>query len=160
MKRLALIAALAVMSVISVGSAPAAAQNSLAVPVVGTGPLGSFAGTFTVKRFVSTADGIGAVGTLSGTVTNAAGQATGVLTNITLPVAIGTTTCEILHLDLGPLHLDLLGLQIDLSRVVLDITAQAGAGNLLGNLLCGIAGLLDNPSGLVKLLNQILSILA
>src|SRR5688572_1470732 len=103
MKRLALIAALAVMSLISVGSAPAAAQNSLSVPVVGTGPLGSFAGNFTVKRFVSTADGIGVVGTLSGTVTNAAGQATGVLTNITLPVAIGTTTCEILHLDLGPL---------------------------------------------------------
>jgi hypothetical protein len=159
MKRVALIAVLAIMSLMSIGSAPAAAQNSLSVPIVGSGPLGSFAGTFTVKRFVATADGIGAVGTLSGTVTDAAGQATGILSNITLPVAIGTTTCEILHLDLGPLHLNLLGLEIDLSRVVLDITAQAGAGNLLGNLLCGIAGLLDNPSGLAKLLNQILSIL-
>jgi hypothetical protein len=161
MKRVALIAVLAIMSLMSVGSAPAAAQNqnSLSVPIVGSGPLGSFAGTFTVKRFVATADGIGAIGTLSGTVTNAAGQATGILTNITLPVAIGTTTCEILHLDLGPLHLNLLGLEIDLSRVVLDVTAQAGAGNLLGNLLCAAAGLLDNPSGLAKLLNQILSIL-
>ena len=72
-------------------------------------------------------------------------------------MAIGETTCEILHLDLGPLSLDLLGLQIDLSRVVLDITAQAGAGNLLGNLLCAVAGLLDNPGGLARLLNQILS---
>jgi len=52
-----------------------------------------------------------------------------------------------------------LGLQVDLSRVVLDITAIQGAGNLLGNLLCAVAGLLDNPSGLATLLNQILAAL-
>lgn len=51
--------------------------------------------------------------------------------------------CPILHLELGPLDLDLLGLQVHLDRVVLDITAQPGPGNLLGNLLCAIAGLLD-----------------
>ena len=31
---------------------------------------------------------------------------------------------------------------------------------LLGNLLCAVAGLLDNPGGLAALLNQILAILA
>jgi len=67
--------------------------------------------------------------------------------------------CSILHLDLGPLTLNVLGLQVDLSRVVLDITAIQGAGNLLGNLLCAVAGLLDNPSGLATLLNQILAAL-
>jgi hypothetical protein len=77
-----------------------------------------------------------------------------------VPGSIDQPTCGILHLDLGPLTLDLLGLQIDLSRIVLDITAEAGAGNLLGNLLCAVAGLLDNPGGLAKLLNQILSILS
>ena len=82
-----------------------------------------------------------------------------ILRTVALPVVIGNTTCEILHLDLGPLSLDLLGLQVDLSRIVLDITAQAGAGNLLGNLLCAVAGLLDNPGGLAKLLNQILGVL-
>jgi hypothetical protein len=51
-----------------------------------------------------------------------------------------------------PLDLDVLGLQIDLSQIVLDITAEAGAGNLLGNLLCNVAGLLDDPSGLARLL--------
>jgi hypothetical protein len=76
-----------------------------------------------------------------------------------MPVQVGETTCQILHLDLGPLSLNLLGLQVDLSRVVLDITAQAGAGNLLGNLLCAVAGLLDNPGGLANLLNQILAAL-
>ena len=52
-------------------------------------------------------------------------------------------TCPILHLELGPLDLNLLGLRVQLNQVVLDITAIPGPGNLLGNLLCAIAGLLD-----------------
>lgn len=55
--------------------------------------------------------------------------------------------CDILNLDLGPLDLNLLGLQIDLAPVVLDIVAQPGAGALLGNLLCAVAGLLDGVGG-------------
>jgi hypothetical protein len=51
--------------------------------------------------------------------------------------------CPILHLDLGPLDLNLLGLRVQLNEVVLDITAIPGPGNLLGNLLCAVAGLLD-----------------
>lgn len=51
--------------------------------------------------------------------------------------------CPILHLELGPLDLDLLGLVVHLDRVVLDVTAEPGPGNLLGNLLCAVAGLLD-----------------
>src|SRR3954447_26327922 len=50
-------------------------------------------------------------------------------------------TCPILILDLGPLHLDLLGLTVDLAPVHLNISAQSGAGNLLGNLLCAVANL-------------------
>jgi hypothetical protein len=42
---------------------------------------------------------------------------------------------------------------------VLDITAQSGPGNLLGNLLCGVANLLNSPTSLVTLLNQILAAL-
>ena len=73
--------------------------------------------------------------------------------------------CDILNLVLGPLDLDLLGLQIHLNRVVLDIVAVAGAGNLLGNLLCAVAGLLDGGplagllTQLTDLLNQILDAL-
>jgi hypothetical protein len=51
--------------------------------------------------------------------------------------------CPILHLELGPLDLDLLGLEVHLDRVVLDIRAQPGPGNLLGNLLCAVVALLD-----------------
>jgi hypothetical protein len=46
-----------------------------------------------------------------------------------------------------------------LNQVVLNITAVPGAGNLLGNLLCAVAGLLDQPGPLANLLNQILDIL-
>lgn len=53
------------------------------------------------------------------------------------------TSCPILHLDVGPLNLDLLGLQVHLNQVVLDVVAVPGPGNLLGNLLCAVAGLLD-----------------
>jgi hypothetical protein len=70
--------------------------------------------------------------------------------------------CDILHLNLGPLHLDLLGLVIDLDEIVLDIVAVPGAGNLLGNLLCAVVGLLDGgfDLGLISdLLNAILAIL-
>jgi len=68
--------------------------------------------------------------------------------------------CDILNLVLGPLDLDLLGLQVHLDRVVLNIVAQSGAGTLLGNLLCAVAGLLDGTGVLGRitdLLNQILA---
>ena len=163
MKRLALAALVAFASIAVTGStAPAYAQSSsgLTIPITGTGTGGTFDGTFTLQRFAVTDDGVTAVGRLVGTVTNTAtGVVTSIVRSVALPVAVGDATCDILHLDLGPLSLDLLGLQIDLSQIVLDITAQSGAGNLLGNLLCGVAGLLDNPGGLARLLNQILSVL-
>jgi hypothetical protein len=145
---------------------PAAAQAQtatqapqLSIPVTGAAPGGAFSGAFTLTSFAVRDGQVVALGTLSGVVTNAAGVVGSILRTVALPVVIGDTTCEILHLDLGPLSLDLLGLQVDLSRIVLDITAQAGAGNLLGNLLCAVAGLLDNPGGLARLLNQILGAL-
>jgi len=85
----------------------------------------------------------------------------GVPAHVARTAAANRATCGILHLVLGPLHLNLLGLHVDLNRVVLNITAHSGAGNLLGNLLCAVAGLLDNPltghlGRLTNLLNRIL----
>ena len=74
-----------------------------------------------------------------------------------------TGSCEILDLVLGPLDLDLLGLVVHLDTVHLNITAEQGPGNLLGNLLCAVAGLLDGPAtplnAITRLLNQILGLL-
>ena len=82
------------------------------------------------------------------------------------PQAAAALSCQILNLVLGPLDLDLLGLKVHLDTVHLNITAQGGPGNLLGNLLCAVAGLLDGSTGLngilngiVKLLNQMLAVL-
>jgi hypothetical protein len=77
---------------------------------------------------------------------------------LTSPTAVGTpaaptaTTTNILHLSLGPLNLNLLGLEVNLDDchngpVTVDINAISGPGNLLGNLLTGVAHLLDNPLG-------------
>jgi hypothetical protein len=56
-------------------------------------------------------------------------------------------TCQVLSLSLGPLDLTLLGLQVELNNcsagpVTVDITAIPGGG-LLGDLLCGLSGLLS-----------------
>ncbi|WP_248905498.1 hypothetical protein [Halocatena marina] len=50
---------------------------------------------------------------------------------------------QVLYLDLEGLFLDLLGLEVDLNEVILDVSAVRGSGNLLGNLLSEVAGLLD-----------------
>ena len=163
------LAAIVLFAMAFIGSpyAAAAAQGpsptptpvkALSIPVTGTGA-GTFTGTFELQRFVTRGGEVLASGILTGTVSNATGVLGTIVRTILLPVTVGETTCEILHLDLGPLTLDLLGLQIDLSRIVLDITAEAGAGNLLGNLLCAVTNLLNDPAGLTRLLNSILDLL-
>ena len=65
--------------------------------------------------------------------------------------------CPILDLDIGAIHLDLLGLVVDLAPVHLNINAESGTGNLLGNLLCAVAGLLDSPSPLSTAITNLLN---
>ena len=142
-----------------VTSAQGPNQPTVTIPVVGSGTAGTFTGALTITQFAVQNNQVVALGTVTGVVTNAAGATTSIAQAVTMPVSVAQATCDILHLDLGPLALDILGLQVNLSRVILDVTAQAGAGNLLGNLLCSIAGLLDSPGGLARLLNDLLGIL-
>jgi hypothetical protein len=69
--------------------------------------------------------------------------------------------CQVLNLTLGPLDLTLLGLRIRLSRVDLRIEAIPGGG-LLGDLLCGLANLLNPPAlagnDLSAVLNSLLAL--
>lgn len=143
----------------SVPSAAAAAQPaaSTTLPVTGTLPDGTaFTGSLS-NLSTSVVDG---VLQLSGTITGTGLPAGG--TTFTAPIQnlAANGACDILNLDLGPLDLNLLGLQVDLAPVVLDITAVPGAGNLLGNLLCAVAGLLDGNgplTGISALLNRLLT---
>jgi len=170
---------LATVAVASSPTAPAAATPTNAhspfqnVPVAGViTEGGTFSGTLDVVSFAQ--DGTGnlvANGMLSGVLKDANGGTIGRVTNefVTLPAQLTTSggtnapdqgTCPILHLTLGPLDLTLLGLHVHLNQVVLDITAVRGPGNLLGNLLCAIAHLLDGGplSQIIDLLNRIIDL--
>jgi len=128
---------------------------------------GSFTGTLDLTGFEVVNGVLQAVGSLSGTLRNAAGQVIGTVTDVLVMFPVDllqtTGTCEILHLVLGPINLELLGLQVTTNQIVVDITAEAGPGNLVGNLLCAVAHLLDRGgplTGLAGLLNNLLRALA
>jgi hypothetical protein len=154
------------------------------IPVAGTlvGG-GTFKGKVSITQFgYDQATGLWVSGVLNGTATTADGVAhqdisqsfsqvhatlssggSAATAGSASTFAITQAVCDILTLNIGAIHLDLLGLVVDLAPVNLNITAVSGAGNLLGNLLCAVAGLLDPNTGLLTgllatltdLLNQI-----
>jgi hypothetical protein len=159
-------AAIALVTMAGLTAAPASAADAAAVPapfdripVTGTtADGGTFAGTVQPTRFTALGRQLFLKGLVSGTMTNSGGGTAGTVADapVTMPVALPAVACPILHLTLGPLDLDLLGLKVHLDRVVLDLTAISGPGNLLGNLLCDLAGLL-NGTGTIGQLNQLLA---
>ena len=141
------------------------ARDALLTNVPVSGALsdgGTFVGNLTIDSITRTTSGaLQLAGNLVGTATPAGGAPTAIDQDFT--AVIGTLTgageavCDILFLDLGPLNLDLLGLTVDLSQITLDVNAVPGPGNLLGNLLCAVAGLLDGGPG--NALNALLGII-
>jgi hypothetical protein len=151
----------------AVSAAPQAARapTTLIEDVTGTITGGSFVGAVQVTDFalqngqLVVSGVLNGVATVGGVATNIVNQAFTTSATLTSPNQV----CDILFLDLGPLFLDVLGLQVDLSQIVLDINAAPGAGNLLGNLLCAVVNLLNNPlgniQGLLNLLDLVNNIL-
>jgi hypothetical protein len=145
-------------------SQQASATSALSTSVTGTaadpttGVVGTLTGTLTITGFTVQNGVLAAVGTLTATVKNAAGDIIATINQVvTIPLQ-NAGTCPVLHLELGPVDLNLLGLMVHLDRVVLDITAQSGPGNLLGNLLCAVTHLLDSNgplSAIQHLLDQL-----
>ena len=127
------------------------------------------AGSFTPRKFVTKSGRLWAVGKLNVVTRGPGKDLHRVKYGVALPVKRGSVanvgtfgSGDVLNLVLGPLDLNLLGLKVHLDKVVLDITAVPGAGNLLGNLLCAVAGLLDGTGVLgqvASLLQQILAVL-
>lgn len=176
----ALVAALVSALVLGPAAAPVSAQPSkptgqpaggITIPnVTGTltqsgQPAGTLTGgTLTISRIQQRQGQLLVDGTLTGVANNQP------FTQNFRDVPLSLTdpnggACDILMLDLGPINLDVLGLVVDLSPVELDVTAVPGPGNLLGNLLCAVAGLLDPNTGggldggLQGILNDLLSII-
>ena len=166
---LALVMALGLASV-GIGAASAAPGPTASKTVVGksdqgrmkstvvgrTSEGGKVTGSFTPTRFVQRDGVLWAKGFLQGKIKHPDGSTTKFSGIKKLPVkkingqsvtdartADRAAACDILNLVLGPLDLNILGLQVSLQRVVLDIVAVAGAGQLLGNLLNQILAALN-----------------
>ena len=121
--------------------------------------VGGFVGTLTLSNFSVVNGLLTAAASIAGTVLDPTGAVRGSVTqNVAAPVAV-SASCQILSLTLGPLDLNLLGLMIHLNQVVLNITAVPGAGNLLGNLLCAVANLLNGGGAISTLLNNLAGLL-
>jgi hypothetical protein len=166
----ALVVALGALAFASAGvAAPpssastATASSATPIPINVSTATSTFTGTLDITKFVAQNGQVVALGTLTGTLTN---LVTGVVTTITQDVVLPllstpTGSCPVLHLELGPLDVNLLGLTVHLDKVVLDITAQSGPGNLLGNLVCGVANVLNSniaATALANLLNTLLGL--
>jgi hypothetical protein len=170
---IAMLAAATVAVASFIAPSPANAANpenaALTFPINAAGAQGTFNGTMRIVGFGVQSNALVASGMVTGTLVSPTGTATSIARTVTIPV-MGTTkgtltkalSCDILHLELGPLDLDLLGLVVHLDKVVLDLSAAPGAGNLLGNLLCSVTNLLNGAGSLAQianLLNQILGLL-
>jgi len=172
----ATVAIAAAFATTSTASAAGTATTDLnAIPLSGTvgSTGGTFGGQLDVQRVAMQNGRLVAKGTVTGDVENAAGETVRTVTDapVTVPIAADTTgSCQILDLSIGAVNLDVLGLVVHLDPVHLNITAQQGSGNLLGNLLCAVTHLLDNTGNggglggglggllapIVNLLNQII----
>ncbi len=174
--RLAVLAATISCALLLGAAGPASAQTesfAKVVPVTGTAENGKkFRGTFTIQRFVNRAGKARAIGTLKGRMMGREVTRRGV----GMPVQLGSASgakmsqlpplpngCTILNLSIRPITLNLLGLVVRTSRIDLRIDAVRGPGNLLGNLMCALTGILDPPAlggatagQLASLLNAIL----
>lgn len=152
------------------------AQGVMRSRIVGTAGKHKVTGYFVPTGFVTEGTQVLAEGLVMGKIHRKSGKAETFSAVRSIPVmsvndgtlgrsSAAAVRCDILNLDLGPLDLDVLGLEVHLQRVVLDVVARSGAGKLLGNLLCAVAGLLDGGplagllGQLTDLLNQILAAL-
>lgn len=157
-----IVCALMLPSVASAQQGPA--RLTQVVPLTGKAKNNkSFTGTYAIERFVASGGKLYSVGDVKGKVGNRKVSKE----NVRLPAAVANASapakasqvpplplpplpagnaCAILALDLGPINLNLLGLVVRTNQIQLRIDAVQGPGNLLGNLLCGITGIL-NPSG-------------
>jgi len=115
-----------------------AAHNSVSVPINITGvTLNPLAAGQTLAS--------GVTGTVTGTIDGLAFSTPLTLGSSTTTNAAGTTV-PVLNLHLAPIDLNLLGLEVKTSEICLNITAQTGPGNLLGNLVGDIANLLNGTT--------------
>jgi hypothetical protein len=143
------------------------------VPLTGTAKNGKkLQARYTIERFIAKGGKLYSVGSVVGrlggrrvskdnvrlpaSVAYASGARA---SQLPLPPLPPGNSCSILALNLGPINLNLLGLVVRTNEIQLRIDAVQGPGNLLGNLLCGITGILNPPTLASTPLGQLAQIL-
>jgi len=115
----------------------------------------------TSSLFPITVNSVNITGVTNGALQLVANATTAAGRTLQIPLTLTNTTpnaaTPILDLHVGAIHLDVLGLKVDTSDICLKITAQSGAGNLLGNLLTDVSHLLDQGSTLDQILGGLTS---
>jgi len=119
-------------------------------------PLGNILGGLTSTNLTTLTNGL-------------TGILNGAFSTITTPFSTASSSVaasnnngtNVLNLSVGPVNLNLLGLNVHLDNchngpVTVDVTAVPGPGNLLGNLISDLAGLLDRPGNRIGQLGHLL----
>lgn len=134
------------LAAISIGGSTLAAQlpsrggTSLLVPITGAADqAGMFTGALLVEQFAPQADGVAAVGTITGTLTMN-GTIRNIVMQVTLPLdiaasrarlstdaALAQASCDVLHMELGGASVNVLGFTIGLNPVAFDIASALQA---------------------------------
>lgn len=151
-------------------SAPSAGKGAMRSTVDGTftgaGRTGTVHGTFTPTRFSQHDNRVFATGRLAAIMVDLSGKRVGTVTRtVTVPLRRPARTahpmlsCQVLNLMLGPLEVNQPGQRVHLNAIRLNVTAPPGAGNLLGNLLCAVSGLLNGPGVLNELVDDLNTVL-
>jgi hypothetical protein len=112
-----------------------------------------FEGVLSITEFAFEEDRLLASGTLTYGAEGVA-EITQVFRRVPASLSSSGGGCRILSADLGPIFLDILGLEVDLLAVELELRAQPGPENLLGNLLCVVATLLEVNEALTAVLPE------
>lgn len=116
-------------------------SGSLAVPITGVADLGgTFRGTMLIDQFAPQANGVAAVGTVTGALT-ANGTARNIVVPVTLPLdiaasrarlstdpALAQASCDVLHVELSTASINVLGFTIGLTPAAFDIASAVQAG--------------------------------
>jgi len=163
--------ALMLLPAAGASAAQTAPKLTKTVNVTGMSKSGKkFSGKYTINRFIAKGSKTYSVGTLTGRLAGKKVTKHGVKMPVALTPAAQSAqlppipgACTILNLTIQPINLNLLGLSVRTSQIDLRIDAVPGAGNLLGNLLCGITNILNpgtaNAGQLAGILNALLALL-
>jgi hypothetical protein len=116
--------------------------TSLLVPITGVADVGGlFNGTLLIDRFAQQANGVAAIGTVTGTLTEA-GTVRNLVMQVTLPLdfdasrarlntdaALAQASCDVLHVELAGASMNVLGSTIGLNPVAFDVTSTLQSTN-------------------------------